>query len=337
MKRRSVAVVFAALVLVLLMTTVAHAKTYNLNLIEDGWKTVKITGPDNMYVTQEITTWPEHFDGEVSELEFTSSSNVKYLYKYAKDNSGEWGFYYYDKSNEEFDYNYEITVGGSNYDNTPAIPGTTHKVRLYFMEYGYDNNKLGVSSEGITAVMEFPVRIEPSFDFKSEFTYNGKTKKPDVKPYYEDTSGSRIYIPTSDYTVTYPSPSKDVGTYKFTVKYNTSDYIDYEDYQYYSISPRKPTINKVTSPGKGQAKVTWKKFSKSKLKYIDGFVVRYSRDPIMDVGVKKVTVSKKKTSVVIKKLKSKKKYYFTVQTYKKNKKGKKVYSYASKTKSVKIK
>ena len=337
MKKRSIVVVFAALLLVLLMTAAAHATIYEEDIIEDGWKSVWINGSDNMYVTQYISTWPQHFDEEGCEITFRSAYDEMFIYRYTKADNGSWGFYYFNGLTGEYDYNYEVSVGGSDYDTSPAVPGTTHKVLLCFREYGNGNNKLGVSNVGITAVVEFPVRIEPFFDFKQDFTYNNKTKKPDVKAYYEDASGKRIYIPAKDFTVTYPSPSKDVGTYKFKVHYNTSDYVDYEDYHYYFINPRKPTISKVTSPAKKQAKVTWKKFSKSKLKYIDGFVVEYCRDPVMDVDVKKVYVSKKKTSVVIKKLKSKKKYYFRVHTYKKNKKGKKIWSYGSKKKSIKIK
>ncbi|MBQ1407618.1 MAG: hypothetical protein IIY88_05745, partial [Eubacterium sp.] len=64
MRKRSIIVVFAALVLVLMMAVAAHATIYEADIIENGWKSVRINGPDNMYVTQYITTWPWHFDEE---------------------------------------------------------------------------------------------------------------------------------------------------------------------------------------------------------------------------------------------------------------------------------
>lgn len=84
--------------------------------------------------------------------------------------------------------------------------------------------------------------------------------------------------------------------------------------------------------GKKSVKVTWKK-----VKGIKGYQIQYSTNKKFKKGNKTITVkSTKSTSATIKKLKSKKKYYVRMRTYK-IVNGKKVYSAWSKAKSVKVK
>ena len=84
--------------------------------------------------------------------------------------------------------------------------------------------------------------------------------------------------------------------------------------------------------GKKSVKVTWKK-----VKGIKGYQIQYSTNKKFKKGNKTITVkSAKSTSATIKKLKSKKKYYVRMRTYK-IVNGKKVYSAWSKAKSVKVK
>ena len=84
--------------------------------------------------------------------------------------------------------------------------------------------------------------------------------------------------------------------------------------------------------GKKSVKVTWKK-----VKGIKGYQIQYSTNKKFKKGNKTITVkSTKSTSATIKKLKSKKKYYVRMRTYKVVN-GKKVYSAWSKAKSVKVK
>lgn len=103
----------------------------------------------------------------------------------------------------------------------------------------------------------------------------------------------------------------------------------------------KPTTKPVTAPKRvtiksvkaGKKKVTlkWKKVSGAK-----GYQIQYSTKKNFK---KKYTKTKNttKTSIVIKKLKKKKTYYFRVKAYKKDAKGKKIYSKNwSKVKSKKI-
>lgn len=104
-----------------------------------------------------------------------------------------------------------------------------------------------------------------------------------------------------------------------------------------TTQPTAPKNNKKVKvasakAGKKSIKVTWKK-----VKGIKGYQIQYSTNKKFKKGNKTITVkSAKSTSATIKKLKSKKKYYVRMRTYK-IVNGKKVYSAWSKAKSVKVK
>lgn len=95
-----------------------------------------------------------------------------------------------------------------------------------------------------------------------------------------------------------------------------------------AAKPKKTSIKK-TKKGKKSFSFTLKKVSG-----VSGYQVQTATDKKFKKGRK--TVTSKKTNVTFKKLKSKKKYYVRVRTYK-TVKGKKYYSDWSKTKSVKTK
>lgn len=98
-----------------------------------------------------------------------------------------------------------------------------------------------------------------------------------------------------------------------------------------TVKPKKTSIKKL-SKGKKKFTVTWAKVSGVK-----GYQIQYSSDKKFKKNNKSVTVTKQKTTkATVKKLKSKKKYYVRVRTYK-TVNGKKIYSYWSKVKSVKTK
>ena len=98
-----------------------------------------------------------------------------------------------------------------------------------------------------------------------------------------------------------------------------------------TVKPKKTSIKKL-SKGKKKFTVTWAKVSGVK-----GYQIQYSTDKKFKKNNKSVTVSKQKTTkATVKKLKSKKKYYVRVRTYK-TVNGKKIYSSWSKVKSVKTK
>ena len=104
-----------------------------------------------------------------------------------------------------------------------------------------------------------------------------------------------------------------------------------------TAQPAAPKNNKKVKvasakAGKKSIKVTWKK-----VKGIKGYQIQYSTNKKFKKGNKTITIkSTKSTSATIKKLKSKKKYYVRMRTYKVVN-GKKVYSAWSKAKSVKVK
>lgn len=98
-----------------------------------------------------------------------------------------------------------------------------------------------------------------------------------------------------------------------------------------TVKPKKTSIKKL-SKGKKKFTVTWAKVSDVK-----GYQIQYSSDKKFKKNNKSVTVTKQKTTkATVKKLKSKKKYYVRVRTYK-TVNGKKIYSSWSKVKSVKTK
>lgn len=98
-----------------------------------------------------------------------------------------------------------------------------------------------------------------------------------------------------------------------------------------TVKPKKTSIKKL-SKGKKKFTVTWAKVSGVK-----EYQIQYSSDKKFKKNNKSVTVTKQKTTkATVKKLKSKKKYYVRVRTYK-TVNGKKIYSSWSKVKSVKTK
>lgn len=98
-----------------------------------------------------------------------------------------------------------------------------------------------------------------------------------------------------------------------------------------TVKPKKTSIKKL-SKGKKKFTVTWAKISGVK-----GYQIQYSSDKKFKKNNKSVTVTKQKTTkATVKKLKSKKRYYVRVRTYK-TVNGKKIYSSWSKVKSVKTK
>lgn len=130
-----------------------------------------------------------------------------------------------------------------------------------------------------------------------------KDSKPAIKPSEPATT------PSTTQPTTKPSTTKNTET----------------------VKPKKTSIKKL-SKGKKKFTVTWAKVSGVK-----GYQIQYSSNKKFKKNNKSVTVTKQKTTkATVKKLKSKKKYYVRVRTYK-TVNGKKIYSSWSKVKSVKTK
>ncbi len=97
---------------------------------------------------------------------------------------------------------------------------------------------------------------------------------------------------------------------------------------------QKKTFVSTVTAGKKAITLKWKKQTKGGIK---GYEIQYSTDKKFKKNVKTKTIKKTKiTSTTIKKLKSKKKYYIRIRTYKISG-SEKVYSNWSKAKSVKVK
>ncbi len=156
----------------------------------------------------------------------------------------------------------------------------------------------------------------------TEYTYNGKAKKPSVKIY--DSKGKTLS--SKYYTITYDKGRKNVGKYKVTVKFK-GKYSGTKKF-YFTINPDDTSISKVTAL-KTSLKVTLKKKSKQ----VTGYQIQYSTSKSFKSAKTKTT---KSTSYTIKSLKAKKTYYVRVRTYK-TVGGKKYYSEWSKVKSKKTK
>ena len=98
------------------------------------------------------------------------------------------------------------------------------------------------------------------------------------------------------------------------------------------IKPKKPTQKKLKSKSKKQLNVSWKKD-----KNVSGYEIKYSTSSkFTRKTTKTVKAGKKSTGVTVKKLKSRKKYYVKLRSYK-TINGKKYYSSYSSTKSIKTK
>jgi hypothetical protein len=151
---------------------------------------------------------------------------------------------------------------------------------------------------------------------KTAYVYDGKAKKPSVT--VKDSKGNTIS--KDNYTLTY-SNNKTVGTATVTVKFKGSNYTGSKAVTY-TIKPLATTLAKVTATTKG-FKVTWDK----KTTQTTGYQIRYSTsNKFTAAKTESVLVKSNKTlTKTVKNLKTAKKYYVQVRTYK-TVDGKKYYS-----------
>ena len=167
--------------------------------------------------------------------------------------------------------------------------------------------------------------IKPSV---TSVTYNGKAQQPTVV--ITDTTGQTVA--PSNYTLTY-SNNKNVGQAAVTAT-GISNYTGTLTATF-NIVPKGTNLSKVTAKKKSFL-AKWKKQTAQ----TSGYELQYATNAKFK-GAKIKTVKKNKTtSIAVKKLKSKKKYYVRVRTYKTvkiNGKSTKLYSNWSKAKKVKVK
>ncbi|MBQ1597386.1 MAG: CAP domain-containing protein [Lachnospiraceae bacterium] len=159
-------------------------------------------------------------------------------------------------------------------------------------------------------------------------TYTGNAFLPQVQ-IIDSNVNSYVLEEGVDYTRTDSNNTKPGTasiTFAFKGNYTGSTTVNY------TIKPKASAISSLKS-GKRYVKATWKK-----VKGITGYQLQYARSSSMRSGKKSVTISKASTkSLTIKKLISKKKYYYRIRTYYKTSSGKKVYSSWSAKKSITVK
>lgn len=187
--------------------------------------------------------------------------------------------------------------------------GHTHKTKTYSAKdattskNGYTSYKKCTICGDVTGKTTIYAASKISASSKN---YNGKTQSVSLS--VKDSKGKTIS--KSYYSVSGTKKAKKVGSYKvkitFKGKYTGSKTITWK------INPTKTKFTKVTA-GKKKITLKWSK----KTTQVTGYKIQYSTDKNFKKSVKTVTIKKNKTtSKTISKLKSKKKYYVRICTYK---------------------
>ncbi len=196
----------------------------------------------------------------------------------------------------------------------PASPGKNGSVIVKCTSCSYVKSKKKISR---------PASYKLS---ASSFVYDGKTHSPTVT--VKDANGKGI---SKEYfSLSYSSGRKNVGIHwvkvKFKGKYSGTKT------KYFIIKPKSTWLKELFS-GKGSFTAFWNK----QITQVSGYQLQLSTSRNFDKNKKTVTLSNPKTvKKTVKNLKSKKKYYVRIRTYKKVGK-KKFYSAWSKAKTVKTK
>ena len=138
------------------------------------------------------------------------------------------------------------------------------------------------------------------------YTYDGKVKTPSVS--VKDSAGKTLKKNT-DYTVTYASGRKNVGTYKVTIKmkgkYSGTKTLTFK------INPAKTMVSKLTAGKKSITVAITKKSTQ-----VTGYQIQYSTSKSFSKATTKTISSYKTTKYTLKSLSTKKTYYVRVRTYK---------------------
>lgn len=207
------------------------------------------------------------------------------------------------------------------YENTPVYIKISYKDSFH-----YTHNGIFINREDYHEPVYATIKAKT-------YTYTGSAIKP--LPVVKDANGVTL-VKGRDYKLTYEF-NVNVGRGMVNI-IPIGKYDNYEcDYMYFKIVPKKTSLRSV-SAGKKSFKAKWyKQATKMKSSRISGYQIQYSTSSKFKSGVKTVTVKGySTTSKTIKKLKSKKKYYVRIRTYK-SVDGSKYYSSWSKVKTVKTK
>lgn len=146
---------------------------------------------------------------------------------------------------------------------------------------------------------------------KSIYTYDKKAKKPTVT--VKDTKGKKLKK-GKDYTVTYASGRRSIGSYKVTVQLKGKKYNGKETLTF-RIAPAGTTVKSVKA-GKAKVTVNWKQQTKN----TSGYIIQCSTNKSFKGSILTTVSSNKAKSKQITKLSTKKQYYVRICTYKNVKK-----------------
>ncbi len=140
---------------------------------------------------------------------------------------------------------------------------------------------------------------------RTVYTWNGNAQKPSVT-----VKNGKTKLASANYTVTYASGRKNVGTYKVTVRlkgnYSGSKTVSFR------INPRGTALTRL-SAASGAFTAVWKKQTAQ----TTGYQIQYSTSPSFKSGNKTVTVKgTASVSKKIAKLGAGKRYYVRIRTYK---------------------
>lgn len=201
------------------------------------------------------------------------------------------------------------SVCGTVITPVEEVPATGHwinrtvTVKATSQKDGSITKTCGTCGAVETTVIYHPAQIVLE---QKSYTYNGQEQKPSVV--LRDSRGKQIK--TTDYTVSYGN-NKNAGNAKITVTLS-GNYVGTMSTTF-KICPPGTQIVKLTRKSKG-FQVKWKKqtgqTSGYQIQYSDSNKFQKKRTKTVDIS-KKTSVSKG-----VKKLKSKKKYYVRIRTYK---------------------
>lgn len=202
------------------------------------------------------------------------------------------------------------TCSGCGETKAEVLKATGHKMGAWKTVASATTQKAGRQERSCTVCNYKETRSIPklkSYNFKvvsskSAVTYNGKAQKPAVTVYVGNKKISSKY-----YTVSYKNNTA-VGTAVITIQ-GKGNYKKYSGKTTFRINLQKTTLSSAKSSRKGQLQATWKKTAGNA-----GYQIQYATNAKFS-GAK--TKNTKATRYTFKGLKSKRKYYVRVRTYKK--------------------
>lgn len=238
---------------------------------------------DNYYKELQ-TTWVSGTNCNISSNNIYISSGTYYL----KVGKGAWG----GKSSKE--YNFKIIPHTHSY--TERVTKATTSIN------GKIVKQCSCGAVQSTTTIYYPKTITLS---SALYTYDRKVKKPSV---IVKGSDGKV-ISSANYTVSYASGRKNVGTYKVSIKFkgNYSGTIS----KTFKINPKTTSLSKLTPKSKGFT-VKWKKQTEQ----VSGYQIQYSTSKSFSSKATKTITKNSITSATYKGLKAKKKYYVRIRTYK---------------------